>query len=230
MLFPQRSLTILLLMTLGEIACMSSAISKNKMPVRCDGLLERQTELANEGDIDALRTIGDMYSVGRCVKPDTAIAIQWYEQAAQKNDGLAMMQIANLYGFGYGIKPDVYEAIKWLKLAEENGQIPEMIYGRLYAEGDLVPQSNRRAYGYYLAAAERGYPTAQYLVGLEYFQGRHLPKSEKSAVKWLTRAAKNGNVDAYRVLGEIYEQGQFNVAKDREKAREWFALANQQET
>jgi TPR repeat protein len=213
-------------MMAGEITCMSSAISKNRMPVRCDGLLEQQTALADQGNTEALRKLGDMYSVGRCVKPDTATAIDWYEKAAQKKDGLAMLQLANLYGFGYGIKPDVMETINWLKRAEANGQAPGMIYGRLYIEGDLVPKSMGRAYAFFLQAAERGYPVAQYAVGLEYFKGQYLFKNEKTAVQWLTRAAENGYLDAYRVLGEIYEEGQFNVAQDSRKARQWFALAN----
>jgi TPR repeat protein len=213
-------------MTVGEVTCMSSAISKNRMPVQCDGLLEQQIALADQGNAEALRKLGDMYSVGRCVKPDTATAIEWYEKAAQSKDGLAMMQLANLYGFGYGIKPDVMETIKWLKLAEANGQAPGMIYGRLYIEGDLVPKSMGRAYAFFLQAAERGYPVAQYTVGLEYFKGQYLYKNEQKAVQWLTRAAENGYSDAYRVLGEIYEEGQFNVAQDRSKARQWFALAN----
>jgi TPR repeat protein len=213
-------------MTIGEMAWMSSAISKNKMPVRCDGLLEQKTTLAEQGDTEALRKLGDMYSVGRCVKPNTATAIEWYEKAAQKKDGLAMLQLANLYGFGYGIKPDIMETIKWLKLADANGQAPGMIYGRLYIEGDLVPKSMGRAYAFFLEAAERGYPVAQYTVGLEYFEGQYLFKNEKKAVQWLTRAAENGYRDAYRVLGEIYEEGQFNVARDSRKARQWFALAN----
>jgi TPR repeat protein len=137
-----------------------------------------------------------------------------------------MMQLANLYGFGYGIKPDVMETIKWLEMAEANGQPPGMIYGRLYIEGELVPKSMGRAYSFFLQAAERGYPVAQYAVGLEYFQGRYLFKNEKKAVQWLTRAAENGYRDAYHILGEIYEEGQFNVAQDRRKARQWFALAN----
>jgi len=117
--------------------------------------------------------------------------------------------------------------IKWLKLAEQNGQAPGMIYGRLYLEGDMVPKSNGRAYAFFLEAAEMGYPIAQYTVGLEYFQGKYLPKSEKKAVQWLSRAAENGYTDAYRVLGEIYERGQYNVAQDQRKARQWFALANE---
>ena len=226
MLFTKRQLIILLAMTVGQITCMSSAISKNRMPVRCDGLLEQQMQLANQGDADALRTIGDMYSVGRCVKPDSATAIEWYEKAAQKNDGLAMLQIANLYGFGYGIKPDVMETINWLTLAEKNGQSPGMIYGRLYIEGDLVPQSMGRAYSFFLKAAEQGYPIAQHMVGLEYFQGRYLSKNESKAVQWLTTAGQNGYLEAYRALGEIYDQGQFNVTKDSRKAKRWFALAD----
>jgi TPR repeat protein len=213
-------------MTAGEILCMSSALSKNRMPVRCDGLLEQQMAQAEQGNAEALRTLGDMYSVGRCVKPDTATAIEWYEKAAQKNDGLAMLQLANLYGFGYGIKPDVMETIKWLEMAEANGQAPGMIYGRLYIEGELVPKSMGRAYSFFLQAADRGYPVAQYTVGLEYFQGRYLFKNEKKAVQWLTRAAENCYRDAYRILGEIYAEGQFNVPQDRRKARQWFALAN----
>jgi len=223
-----RKILIPLLLTAAQIVGISSALSASKMPVRCEGLLNQQMELANKGDADALRLLGDMYSVGRCVEPDTAAAIEWYEKAAQKKDGLAMLQLANLYGFGYGIQPDVMETIKWLKLAEENGQAPGMIYGRLYLEGDLVPQSMGRAYAFFLQAAENGYPVAQYTVGLEYFEGQYLPKSEKKGVSWLTRAAENGYTDAYRVLGEIYEQGQYNVTRNPRKASQWFALANDQ--
>lgn len=227
MLLTNKKTIILFIITAAEIAFMSSALSENRMPVRCDGLLEQQTDRANQGDVEALRTIGDMYSVGRCVEPNSATAIEWYEKAAQKRDGLAMLQLANLYGFGYGVEADVMETIKWLQLAEQNGQVPGMIYGRLYLEGDLVPKSMGRAYAFYLEAAEQGYPIAQYIVGLEYFQGKYLSKNESKAVQWLTTAAQNGYRDAYRVLGEIYEQGQFNVTQDNRKARQWFDLATE---
>jgi len=222
------TLALLLILLASDSTGVLSANSGASQPLACNELLESNHVLAETGDAAAQRTLGGIYVNGYCVDQDYAVAINWYEQAAQNQDGESMLALANIYGRGYGVEPNLDKTLYWLKLAEANGQIAERVYALLYLDGVLVTKSISRAYSLFLQAAEKGDPAAQYTVSMEYFRGKFLSKNPTQALEWLTRSAENGYGPAYRVLGGIYANGSYGIARDNNKAGKWLDLAKDQ--
>lgn len=64
--------------------------------------------------------------------------------------------------------------------------------GACYASGIGETKDDRKAFTYYLLAAEDGDEISQYNVGLFYTEGRGVPKDERTGFRYLKQAADNG--------------------------------------
>jgi hypothetical protein len=73
-----------------------------------------------------------------------------------------------------------------------------------------------QAFRYMKAAAEAGLGLAQHGLGFMYMQGE--------CIEWFEKAAEQGLQGAMTTLGMMYREGN-GVARDEEKAREWFRKA-----
>lgn len=60
---------------------------------------------------------------------------------------------------------------------------------------------------YYIMAAEKDHPRAQYLLGEAYETGQGLEKDCSRALYWYKKAADNGELLAMDRLGQIYSGG-----------------------
>ena len=68
--------------------------------------------------------------------------------------------------------------------------------GRIYDNGQGVPQDYGQAAAWYRKAAEQGTAPAQRDLGLLYYQGAGVAKSVPDAYYWLALAAQQGLTDA----------------------------------
>ena len=93
-----------------------------------------------------------------------------------------------------------------------------------YALGEGVEQNLEQALLFTKAAAEKGFPMAQYNLGLAYFNGDVMEQDYEKGIFWLTKAAKRGVVQAQYNLGRYYLDG-IGVVEDIDKAIMWFAQA-----
>ena len=82
------------------------------------------------------------------------------------------------------------------------------------------------AVSWYLLAAERGHPSAQYNLGWMYDQGQGVRKDSNAAVKWYRKAADQGGEDAMYNLGWMYDKGK-GVRQDTLEAIKWYRRAAQ---
>ncbi len=121
----------------------------------------------------------------------------------------------------------VIAAIEFSTLAKQGNAKSQYDLGRMYEQGQGVPQDNRVAFEWYRMAAEQGYASAQYHVGLMYDEGKGVPRNHMMAVEWLCKAAAQGNADAQSRLGFMYEYG-LNVPQDKNKASYWYGKAAEQ--
>lgn len=78
-----------------------------------------------------------------------------------------------------------------------------------------------KAYQYYLKAAERGVPVAQYNLGTFYYYGKGTGKDFAKALHWFTLAAGNGVPGAMNFLGVIFNEGRV-VAVDYARSIQWY--------
>ncbi|KAK3817127.1 MAG: hypothetical protein JOS17DRAFT_820503 [Linnemannia elongata] len=115
----------------------------------------------------------------------------------------------------------------------------QVALGDRYKDGREVHQDHNAALDWYLKAAERGHPRAQYNIGLMYEEDDE-EKNDKEredkegddavlqdntkAFEWLFKSAVQGYVDAQVKVSQAYTNGA-GVPKDNIKAMEWAVKA-----
>jgi len=91
-----------------------------------------------------------------------------------------------------------------IKTAEQGDAEAQYELGRMYAEGNGVPQDDVKTAYWYEKAAEQGHADAQYYLGKMYFIGKGVPKDAAKAALWMQKAAEQGHAGAQQVLGRVH--------------------------
>lgn len=73
--------------------------------------------------------------------------------------------------------------------------------------------------------AEAGDADAQYNIGWMYLNGYGLRSNDNLALQWWQKASEQGNSDASLSIGMLYSLGEGNVAKNLDKAIDYYLLA-----
>ena len=181
---------------------------------------------AEQGDVVAQFSLGDMYSYGQGVPQDAAEAARWYRRAAEQGNGAAVQFLVGvLYRDGDGVPQDYAEAVKWFRLAAAQGNAyAQSELGNRYRDGDGVPQDYAEAVKWFRLAAAQGNAYGQKGLGTLYNLGQGVPQDYAEAARWYRRAAEQGNWAAQFLLGTMYYDGQ-GVAQDYVEAYKWLSLA-----
>ena len=123
---------------------------------------------------------------------------------------------------------DYAEAIEPLRqFAGQNHVGAQYHLGVAYANGEGLPQDNKKAVMWFRKAAEKGFPEAQDYLGFMYEKGFGLPKDFAHAVTWYRRAGEQGLLNAQNKLGEMYAEGR-GVPTDKAEALKWYRKAAEQ--
>ncbi len=208
-------------------------------------------ELAKAGGPKAQYRLGQMYYRGEGAPQDYAIALKWLQKAADNNVIDAQYFVALMHENKQGVRrSNPTTAFKLYRKAAENGHAAAQLrIANIYAEGIIVPQDMQKAFKNYMSAAQRNDPAAQYEVGRLYEVGidqaicsrspsihscrkslnekRFSKNDSETAVGWYRKSAKQDYAPAQYRLGEMYDDGR-GVAKNHDKAREWYKLAADQ--
>ena len=91
----------------------------------------------------------------------------------------------------------------WRGLAELGDVVAMNNLGYAYEKGIVVPQSDQDALGWYVEAANKGFPTAMFNVGEAIYEGRGTKSDAKEALKWLILAGSKGDSDAQTLASKI---------------------------
>ena len=111
---------------------------------------------AEQGDTQAQRNLGIMYSSGSGVVKDEAEAVKWWRKAGEKGDATAQRGLGGSYANGRGIPKDETEAVKWWRKAAEQGETQAQHHlGLQYALGEGVPKDDVLAYKWSLLAGAK---------------------------------------------------------------------------
>ena len=151
---------------------------------------------------EELGAIGYLFETGRGVPCDLEKAASCYEESAEAGNCEAAFHLGKLcMSEAGGRKPDYKKAKKYLERASLLG-IGEAswLLGRLYDEGMLGHVNPKRAFRYFLLAAERGVGAAMLMVGLCYAQGSPVPKDLTAAELWIRKGHVAGEEDGSATL------------------------------
>ena len=75
--------------------------------------------------------------------------------------------------------------------------------GLLYMNGQGVAKDAKKAFDYFLRAAELDYGLAQYFVGVCYENGNGVNQNIFGAKRWYKKAANNGDKEAEKALERL---------------------------
>lgn len=130
------------------------AIRGEKNPYDLTLIHEQLKAAAKEGDLFAIRSLGDFEYYGLRGPKNGPAAIKFYERAALTGDEDAEQTLGNLYQSGApGIRPDFELAKKWLSraAAPSNGGYMSMLAQRL-SRGELGRPDKIEAYAWVILA------------------------------------------------------------------------------
>ena len=157
-------------------------------------------------------------------------------ERAKQGDAIYMEVAAGGYKHGNsGFPKNQDEAEKWLRLAaeayradaEKGDASAQRSLGRMYWEGESVPQDCITAVKWMRASAEQGNAGAQSFLGDWYHDGgKDFPPNFAEAVKWFRRAAKADSTHG-QFLAKMYLEGK-GVPRDPSKAEKWYRRSAKQ--
>lgn len=117
---------------------------------------------ANQGDIDAMVSLGTMYYSGvedYGIHKDFNTAFHYYSDAAYAGDADAQLYLAYMYLRGEGTEQDLEKAFEWTeKSAEQGFAQAQNELGRTYEQ---MKQDYNKAIEWYKKAAAQGFQEAQ---------------------------------------------------------------------
>jgi TPR repeat protein len=82
-----------------------------------DLAFERYLGLAEDGSLQGMLNVANMYSIGKGIEQSDSKALSWYQKSAEAGNRFAMQQVANAYRQGKGVQKDMERAKDWEKRA-----------------------------------------------------------------------------------------------------------------
>lgn len=197
---------------------MVAASAQNAADSRIDSLIT----VADNGDIDAQKTLGWIYMSGDGVDLDVNEAVKWYEKAASQNDAASCYWLGFIYEIMLPSDSETSnKTLNWyLKGAQLGHPVSQYRAAWKYLGTDSsIPADMDEAVKWLKKSAEQGYPDALNELGDLYYDGNGVEANLSKAVECYTKAADKNNPRAMRTLALMYYQGD-GVAQDMVKAFE----------
>jgi len=82
--------------------------------------LERMEELAEQGDAESQKVLGDMYRYGRGGQ-DADKALEWYHKSAEQGHAAAQLELGHIYYIGTAVSKNDFKALRWYRKSAEQG-------------------------------------------------------------------------------------------------------------
>ncbi len=178
--------------------------------------VEKLTEQAENGDVEAMKKVAALYYRGESGVPqDYEKAFFWFQRAAEKEDAGAQCVVAMLYQIGRGTENDFEKALYWMEKADENGEedAREKIEG-LKELSELQKQANQGDGTACAALAEK-------LMAFGVEQGQNGQKLFQKSLAYARKAEEENVPQAFWVLALAYEKGR-GVPVDTDKAIDYY--------
>ena len=163
-----------------------------------------------------------------------ALARQWFERAAAKNDGYAMANLAIMLDAGVGGPVDAARAAQLRDQVKRNsgpGSTDPDFAKRATGDPENLATAAAWQSGHYAdalqkarARAANGDASAEALLGRAYYEGVGVTRDYPTALTWLNKAVAQNNADAMFILGLMYEWNR-GVSQDLKKALALFDQA-----
>jgi TPR repeat protein len=152
--------------------------------------------------------LGHAYELGEGVPVNLAVALAYFEKAAQEKDAEAQYRLG--YALDLSNDRDLVNQAKVLyKLAAAQGHT-EAAYeiGSFYQEEMGQPENKAKTLDWYRRAAEAGHAQACTRLGELYRSGDGVPKDPAKAAEWFEEGASRGDPGSMEKLASMYQSGE----------------------
>ena len=184
------------------------------------------TKAANQGEVLAMLTLGNIYGSGTGVPQNIPQAIHWYQLAVARGNVDAMNYLGLIYRDGLNGQVDYFQAFNLFKNAAlKSDARGKFNLAYMYQNGLSVSVDDNMALKYYLEAARQGDVYAMNNLGMMYKKGVNGNSPDyMQSLSWYTMAASAGDANAQCNVGIFYFNGD-GTTKDLNRAKTWFILA-----
>ncbi len=166
---------------------------------------------------------------------ETALAQMFFEEVydCPQEEGIRLMKkcvdrdlapMQNRLARVYDNMGDTRNYIRYLEMARQNDE--GWAWHNLaleYALGGVLKKDQKRAHDYFLKAAEKDIPNAQFCLYQQYRNGLGVEQDLMEATRWLRAAVDNDNENALLEMAHIHES-----QNEMEEAREMYVRAAQE--
>lgn len=83
--------------------------------------LEKELDLANDGNISSQLRLAHAYRFGKSIEQDYEKSLSWYLKAASKGQYIAQGDLGYMYSVGEGVDKNLIEAYAWMSASIKNG-------------------------------------------------------------------------------------------------------------
>lgn len=200
----------------------TAIVSKKFNENKYSELIDSMKYLAENGNIDAAKKVGNYYYDGTGVKKDYLEALKWYKKAALLGDQWSEIRLGEMYRDGKGTPSDIDESKKWFEKISVFGNTAAIAnILNLYSTGILEKDQSYEKYMDDLKRlAENGNIDAAKKIGNIYYDGIGVKKNYSEAIKWYEKAALLGDQSIKNRLGEMYRDGK-GTPPNTEEAKKW---------
>lgn len=256
-----RSRAVLLLLLIIGIAPMFADFQAGKRAFEKGDFATALSEwlpLAEKGDTESQRRVGELYEKGQGVVSSKALALNWYRRAAQEGSAKALAELGWLCPHeAEGAQLLLRAEGALLRLADVDDAEAQMMVGNIWSQKyqtqrrakglpivSVLPDKDQAevgaqkqaAEGMWRRAAAQGNYAAHMVLALECTGIGGAGCAEE--LKWLTSAALSGDVVAEEALGNYYTDDGTNpwglrpevpgFAKSNPEAIKWLRKAAEQ--
>jgi len=169
---------------------------------------------AKEGVVDAQALLGQILLEGRGIERDEALALRWFQIAAQGGHRMARNMLGRCREHGWGGAVDEAAAAREYRLAADAGLDWGLYnYANLLATGRGVAEDQPHALACYRQAAEKGHAKSMNLLGRYLEEGQYCPRDLEAAVAWYRRSAEAGDFRGqFSYAAVLADRGQVDAA------------------
>ncbi len=186
------------------------------LPVNMSKAVEYYSMAADKGFKPAMLRLADLYLNGTDgVDPDESEALTLIRKLADAGEESC---IAYLQDHGVTDMEANHETVNAFYAAEHGDPDAMCEVGNFFADGEIMPADDDRAYFWYSKAAERGHAEAKLRLAL-YLEYDDNYKNPALAMQMLTEALEQGEDYANYEIGKMYAEGN-GVEPDINKAME----------
>ena len=219
----------------AERSCLYQAIGAVDNPgealLQTPARLVQVTLEASATDLTARACFGFALGLGFGIPKDPTVAWLILEGCAKAGNPVGQFALAQTLMAGRGPNFDSGRAFELFEKAAAQGHLWSKLEAGLMLQQGAGSRSSRygKALAYFTDCIAAGIPAAKSNLALMYLEGRGVKSDPRKAEELLLAAHEEGARKAKLILGHLYYNGRGKVARDYEKAREFYELALEEE-